>query len=155
MANDRWTFRGRRDRKGEDARRDVIYDIMKKSMRRAAQHVRGEAVKLISVGQPTRTSPSGARVGLDPSRPGEPPHVLSGRLRASITTETVVDKAARSVIGRVGTDVEYAARLELGFVGTDRLGRTINQRERPFLRRALAESAADVSRYLRTGGKRY
>lgn len=153
MANDRWTFRGRRARRAEAERRDFLYKMLQRDMRRAVQHVRGETVKLISVGQPTRTTTGGARVGLDPSRPGEPPHVLSGRLRASITTETEVVKEEKAVYGRVGTDVEYAARLELGFVGTDRLGRTINQRERPFLRRALAESAADVSRYL-TGGRR-
>ena len=43
--------------------------------------------------------------GQPPSKPGEPPHVLWGRLRSSITHE--VEKSGKEIIGRVGTNVEY------------------------------------------------
>lgn len=53
-------------------------------------------------------------------------------LRTSIDTE--VERANNSsVVGRTGTNVEYARRIELGFVGTDSLGRRYNQSGKPYL----------------------
>lgn len=95
-----------------------------RGMVRAMIHLEGKVIRKISKGQP-------------PSRPGEPPHVLTGRLRQSITHQ--VEVVGREVIGRVGTNVEYGRRLELGFVGTDSLGRNVNQAQRPYLRPTLLE----------------
>lgn len=61
-----------------------------------------------------------------PSRPGEPPHVDTGRLRASITHE--IDRSFFNIIGRVGTNVDYGRDLELG---------TSKMLPRPWLRPAM------------------
>ena len=47
-----------------------------------------------------------------PSKPGEPPAVDTGRLRASITHR--VETESGEVAGYVGTNVEYAPDLEFG-----------------------------------------
>ena len=71
------------------------------------------------------------------SKPGEPPHVDTGRLRASIQVnwqgggETGTDappQPSEPFVVRVGTNVEYAYGLEFG---TSRVA------PRPFLRPAL------------------
>lgn len=62
-----------------------------------------------------------------PAPAGEPPAVRTGRLRASITFE--VDKG--NLVGRVGSDVEYAPYLELG---------TVYMEPRPYLRRQLHQN---------------
>lgn len=54
----------------------------------------------------TSMSPNG------PSKPGEPPAVDTGRLRASITHR--VETESGEVSGYVGTNVEYASDLEFG-----------------------------------------
>ncbi len=97
---------------------------LKKNMGAAMLILQGEVQRKISTGQP-------------PSKEDEPPHLLSGRLRTSITHRVSID--GRNVVGVVGTNVVYARRLELGFSGTDSKGRNINQGARPFLRPALKE----------------
>ena len=44
----------------------------------------------------------------NPSAPGEPPHVQTGRLRGSVAWEVV------GLLGRVGTNLRYGRWLELG-----------------------------------------
>lgn len=61
-----------------------------------------------------------------PSRPGEPPHVDEGRLRASITTE--FQQTQNTMEARVGTNVRYGRFLEVG---------TRDIEPRPWLRPAL------------------
>lgn len=61
---------------------------------------------------------------VNPSKPGEPPHVQTGRLRASVAYE--VD----GQVARIGTNVIYARHLELG---------TSRMAARPWLRRMLVE----------------
>ena len=73
--------------------------------------------------------------GSNPSKEGEPPHKVSGRLQQSIVEDVTVEGG--SVVGRVGTNVESARRLEQGFHGTDSAGRVIAQGPRPFLRPGL------------------
>lgn len=65
----------------------------------------------------------------NPSDPGEPPHLQTGRLRASVA------KAVEGLVGRVGTNVDYGRWLELG---------TAEVAARPWLRRALVESAPAI-----------
>lgn len=108
--------------------------------------VHAATVKKLSIGQPVSRTKSGRLVGLNPSVPPNPPHVLTGRLRQSIAWE--VEATSTEVIGRVGTNVVYARRLELGFVGTDAAGRNINQEPRPYLRPSLHENRAEILRLL-------
>jgi hypothetical protein len=119
---------------------------LERGMTLAMFAVQATAVKKLSVGQPVTRTASGRLVGLGPSTPPDPPHVLTGRLRQSIETEVVVEPNA--VVGRVGTNVVYARRLELGFVGTDALGRNINQEPRPYLRPSLHENQSEILRLL-------
>ena len=69
------------------------------------------------------------RYNANPSAPGEPPHVQTGRLRGSVAWE--VD----GLEARVGTNVPYGRWLELG---------TTKIAARPWLRRALSECRAQV-----------
>jgi hypothetical protein len=71
--------------------------------------------------------------GANPSRPGEPPHLQTGRLRASVS------HAVRDLVGRVGTNVRYGRDLELG---------TRRMAARPWLRRALADCRPEIRRIL-------
>ena len=73
-----------------------------------------------------KTSMKGGGSPHVPSRPGEPPHVDTGRLRASISTITNV--GLRQVVTRVGTNVRSGRELELG---------TLSIKPRPWLRPAF------------------
>ena len=122
--------------------------------RQLGQLLRDDTVRLLNRSQPTRTTASGRRVGLDPSKPGEPPKRLTSRLIKSITYEVAVEGSgliSSSVVIRFGTNVIYGRRLERGFVGTDSLGRNVSQLPRPYLGRALANRKEGVARILATG----
>ncbi|CAN0502344.1 unnamed protein product, partial [Phaeothamnion confervicola] len=69
----------------------------------------------------------------NPSAAGEPPHVQTGRLRASVAWERV------GLIVRIGTNVIYGRWLELG---------TKKMAARPWLRRMLAEQRAALARII-------
>ena len=71
--------------------------------------------------------------GANPSRPGEPPHVQTGRLRGSIAYE--VD----GNVTRIGTNVIYGRHLEVG---------TSKMAPRPWLRRMLIERMSIFRRIL-------
>ncbi len=66
--------------------------------------------------------------------------VDTGRLRASLTHE--IERSKNEVVGRVGTDVEYAVYVEYG---------TSNMSAQPYLRPALEKNRAAIKRLL--GGK--
>jgi phage gpG-like protein len=100
-------------------------------MEKIGSFVEGKVVKSISIDQPVRRMPSGALVGLNPSKPGHPPHVLYGRLRQSITH--IVERTRTSVSARVGTNVEYAKALEFGNPDT-------GMEPRPFLRPGVLDN---------------
>lgn len=81
------------------------------------------------------------------SRPGRPPAIDTGILRASMMSD--VQKQGLGIIGRVGPDIEYIAAkspgpgVEYGFyleVGTK------NMQPRPFLRPALVRCRKKVIR---------
>jgi phage gpG-like protein len=65
-----------------------------------------------------------------PSQPGEPPHLRSGRLRASISWRLGED--AEGLYADIGSNVEYAYWVEMG---SDRMA------ARPYLRPALPAAA--------------
>jgi len=106
---------------------------LERGITRATLLLESRVVDSINIGQPVKRLKSGRLVGLDPSKPGEPPHVLYGRLKQSITHQ--VEVAEKEVIGRVGTNVEYARALELGFEGKGR-----KLAARPYLRPALEKN---------------
>lgn len=113
--------------------------VMMRKMEAAALTVEAEAIRLVSRGQPVKRV--GSRlVGLDPSRPGEPPKVLYGQLRRGMTHSVTRDHMGTRVRAEVGSTVKYARRLELGFVGTDSRGRNVSFAARPYLRPALANA---------------
>jgi HK97 gp10 family phage protein len=101
-----------------------IEAAMKRNLGAAVRIVANRAKVLLSVSGTGRN-----RTQAGASAPGEPPRKQTGRLRASVATE--VD----GLTGRVGTNVEYGRYLELG---------TRRMAARPWLRRALAESRAQV-----------
>ena len=70
----------------------------------------------------------------NPSKPGEPPHVQTGRLRGGVARERV------GMVGRVGTNVKYGRSLEQG---------TKKMAKRPWLLRALLERRAAIGRIMR------
>ena len=114
---------------------------VERGIERASEFVEGDTKRLLSTGQSVQRS-GGRLKGRNPSPEGSPPHVLTGRLRQSITH--AVEVTAQAIIGRIGTNVKYARRLELGFVGTDSRGRIIHQGERPYLRPALKNNLAKI-----------
>jgi hypothetical protein len=77
------------------------------------------------------------------SAPGEPPHVDTGTLGASIDHETYRTKA--DFIGRVGTNVKYGRWLEEG---------TTRMAPRPYLRPALDRIRPAFEKDLKAAGKR-
>lgn len=109
-------------------------------MTRAALFVEGVVIDSISIGQPVTRTKGGRLVGLDPSKPGDPPHVLHGRLRQSITHKVTVSEP--EVVALVGTNVEYARYLEFG---TERM------QARPFLRPAVAKNRREILRRIGRG----
>jgi phage gpG-like protein len=71
------------------------------------------------------------KLGSNPSRPGEPPHKQTGRLRGSVADALYPE----STTARVGTNVKYGRWLELG---------AAHMAARPWLRRALLERAGVI-----------
>ena len=78
--------------------------------------------------------------GPSPSSPGEPPGVVSGTLRRGVTHE--VEKGPNRVVGRVGTNIEYAIPLEFG---------TSKMAARPFLRPGLEKNKKPIAKILTSG----
>lgn len=158
MRGTTWNARGWRCKVAKDV--DVRLDLGRAikmlrlrivaGMERAALWVEGEVKRSFQPGT-GRASKRGGKIHRA-SAPGEPPAVDTGRLRSSITHDVQVQ--GNEVVGLVGTNIEYARRLELGFVGTDRLGRTVNQAARPFLRPAVFNNKAEIIRQMETGARK-
>ena len=110
----------------------------------AARVVRDHARELVSRDQPVKIYAKAAgrsRKGLEPSRPGEPPKKVTGHLRMNIQKEVSTD----GMSARIGTNVPYGKMLELG---TSR-----NLAPRPWLKRAITDTAAEVRRRFNVGVK--
>lgn len=133
---------------GEAAKEHVRKKIIR-ALNLAAQACSRRAKELLSVsgtgvqtkgGSVVRKVKGGPRgkaaYGAFPSSPGEPPHKQLGTLRASVNYD--VDEANLSA--RVGTNEAYGKYLELG---TSR-----GLKPRPWLRRALAETASQINSIL-------
>lgn len=129
---------------------DSVLDNVRRELERrltkAAIIAETRSKQLISRGQPTKRDASGRRVGLDPSKPGEPPKVITGALRSNVSHEVkATRRQVTAAIGvRKGAADKYARRLELGFVGTDKAGRNVNQPPRPYLRPGILLSTEQI-----------
>lgn len=117
---------------------------LEKRMVKAMKMLEGKTKQLVSRGN---------RSGDNPSQPGEPPKVVTGTLRSNIGYE--VKRDGLTVVGVLGVKKgpadKYSMRLELGFKGTDSKGRNYDQKERPYLRAALAQNKERVNAILRGG----
>lgn len=120
----------------------LVLDRVEKGLDLAGHLIVGKIIDSLSTGQPVRRLPSGTLVGLDPSKPGQPPHVLYGDLRQSINH--TVEKRKSAVVLRIGSNDQKARRLELGFMGTDKLGRRYRQEPRPYLRPAVVNNRREI-----------
>lgn len=94
---------------------------------RAAAYAAGQSRRLMKKG--------GGKSHDAHSPPGHPPFVQTGRLRGSVTSQVV--REGNTVIGRYGSNVEYARRLEKGFFGATANGVQVRQAPRPYLRPVL------------------
>jgi phage gpG-like protein len=126
-------------------------DILAELRPRAAQAVERSVIHL--TGEVQRTL-AGKRTGRSykvsktgrlhiASAPGEPPAVLTGRLRQSIAF-TAPEWEGNTVSARVGTNVAYARRLEYG--GIDSRGVKIDAR--PYWAPAYLKAEPVISRFL-------
>lgn len=122
---------------------------IQRGLARAGMHLEGVIIGKISIGQPVRRTPGGYLIGLNPSKPGEPPHVLHGRLRQSI--KWAITKIGTKFSLKIGTNMEYGPRLEFGFVGRDSLGRNYSQAPRPFLRPSIREEFKKLGQMIAKG----
>lgn len=124
----------------------------------AAETVRGNAVRSMGSGKDgyRKYYRTKAKKEHWSSGPGDPPHVDTGRLRASLTwmisegteqgnavkapatQDDAVgrpDRESRRIVAVIGTNVKYAAALEFG---------TRYMAARPFLRQALEKARAKI-----------
>jgi hypothetical protein len=116
---------------------------MERRMERALLIVESTVIRKLSIGQPVRRTASGRLIGLDPSRPGEPPKVLYGRLRQSVSHAQF--KSGGTLHGQIGAHTVYARALEMEVPG--------RLLPRPYLRPSLAEHEQDIVRILNGGGQ--
>ena len=104
----------------------------------AARVLRDRAKELVSRGQPVRIYGKAAgrsRKGMEPSKPGEPPKIVTAHLRLNIKKE--YSRTLLEARVGVGTNVPYGKWLELGT-------RTIAAR--PWLSAAVYQSAGELHR---------
>ena len=122
-------------------RRKTLEEV-KKNMLVATVFVRDRVKEKLNRGQPTRTTPGGSIIGLDPSLPGEPPKKITSQLQNSIRQRVV--STVNSVTGLIGTDLKKAAALELG-------NKEGTLKPRPYLRPTLMEQRRKILRILAKG----
>ena len=120
-------------------RRRLVSELVK-NMRATTVFVRDEVKKKLNRSQPTRTLRSGSIIGLDPSRPGEPPKKITSQLQNSITTQVIT--TSREIIGKVGTPLKKGFWLEFG---------TSKMKERPYLRPTIAENKRKIGKGIAKG----
>jgi len=133
MAKVTWMGDGVRDRIGREMGRRL----------KACGQVGADHAKTLISTDGTGVGEGGNLIyGANPSKPGEPPHVQTGRLRASVAYEV------EGTVARIGTNVKYGRFLE---TGSSRMA------PRPWLRRMLAEMTptfrAILTAPIKGGGK--
>lgn len=121
-------------------------------MRDAMMIAEKEAKRLVSRTQPLHVTASGTLIGLDPSKPGEPPKIVTKELLNGIESgaKTEGDNVV-GWLGVVGPADKYALRLERGFIGADSKGRVYRDLPRPFLSLAITSKRRNMKRAIGTG----
>lgn len=112
---------------------DKTEAVMRRNMEAAAVTLRDDVKIKLNRGQPTRTTAGGNIIGLDPSKPGEPPKKVTSVYQNSIRHDVV--RTSTEIVGLVGTDQKRAPALEFG---SSRVG------ARPHFRPALREGQAKL-----------
>jgi hypothetical protein len=109
---------------------------LKVNAEKAARMIEADIVRSLSTGQDAVRRGDGSLMGLDPSKPGQPPHLLTGHLRRSIDHR--VEKHPKYIDIFVIAGASYARDLEYGKESdSDFRGRIL---PRPFMRPALARN---------------
>ena len=119
----------------QEAVRRQLVARLESGVTNATIFVVGKVKENLGRPQPTRILPSGKRIGLDPSKPGESPKIVDARLRGSITQEVKITRS--SIKGFVGTNLDYGRVHELG--------------DRPFLRPAVIKNAKAIGALIAAG----
>lgn len=121
--------------------------IMEAALKLEEQRM-GKACAVVQGNIKTLLNKGGGRAH-KPSAPGEPPRKQTGRLYGSIFF--MVKREENQVYGVIYSNDVKARRLELGFVGRDSLGRTYDQKPRPFMRPGFEKSKTVVAKILGDG----
>jgi len=106
---------------------------LKVNAEKAARMIEADIVRSLSTGQDAVRRRDGSLMGLDPSDPDNPPHLLTGHLRRSIDHR--VEKHPKYIDIFVIAGASYARVLEYGGMS----GKA-NIAARPFMRPALARN---------------
>ena len=109
---------------------------LKVNAEKVGRMIETDIVKSLSIGQPAIRREDGSLFGLDPSKPGEPPHLLTGHLRRSIDHR--VEKHPKHIDIFVIAGAKYARDLEYGKPSAGYFRGAIAPR--PFMRPALARN---------------
>lgn len=114
---------------------------METNAERVGMMLDGAVVRSISKGQPVKRV-GNRLVGQGPSKPGQPPRVLHGLLRNSISHRTELRRGSITIY--VGANTKYARALEYG-------NPKGHLKPRPYLRPALAKNKDKALRRLVKG----
>jgi hypothetical protein len=106
---------------------------LKVNAEKVGRMIEADIVNSLSIGQDAVRRGDGSLMGLDPSIPGQPPHLLTGHLRRSIDHR--VEKHPKYIDIFVIAGASYARVLEYGGMS----GKA-NIAARPFMRPALARN---------------
>ncbi len=109
----------------------VAENAVERAVARGTLHVEDEARRITNLAK----SPP-------PSKHPDPPRKMTGRLGASLDSETF--RRGRDFIGRVGTNLKYGLYLEIG---------TRTMQPRPFLRPALDSQRNAIVKDIRRAGR--
>jgi hypothetical protein len=84
-----------------------------------------------------------SRRGATPATPGDPPRVITGRLKGSIRHAVLASAFDPSIRVTIGAHTEYARRLELGWPK--------GQHTHPYLRPTIDENRKEIVRRFTRG----
>lgn len=122
--------------------KNVTFEEVTKNMQVATVWARDQVKIKLNRGQPTRITSGGNIIGLDPSKPGEPPKKITSQLQNSIRQDVEAD--SRTVRGFIGSNLKKAPALELG-------NRKGTLKPRPHFRPVLVENKNKLAEIIAKG----
>jgi hypothetical protein len=147
LASKRFTAKGEIKAWYGDEVNFIVRNHVKRGMRQAVQLAVKIAKEKVNRSQPTKAVGSG-RIGLDPSKPGEPPKVVTSHLKRNIRGK--VKSSPNMVQGFIGGNLVYMRALELGSRAS-RSGYGGVLRPRPFLRPTILENRPMLLKVISNG----